>query len=529
MKKVIEQFRAAFNAMPVSKKISMSLVLGLVVAGFALMFLWANQIDYQVLYSNLSQEDVASIVSKLREQRIPYKLEGGGSLILVPAAKVYETRLALVSDRLPRGGNVGFEIFDQTSFSTTDFVQRLNYQRALQGELCRTIGEFREVEHARVLIVMPKDSLFVEDTKPPSASVLLKLRSSLPPDKVAGIVHIVASAVEGMTPEQVTVVDTTGKVLFKGPNQGDETALLSSNRLDYQRQIEGKIGGRVQSMLEGIVGRGKAIVRVSAEINFDQIDFSEEKYDPDNIVIRSKQRRLESTEKGGENELGIVPEDSGQKGIPPSQQAQIWSEKENEVINYEINRVTRRVTKPSGTIRRLSVAAVVDGTYEVITAQDGLKTQKYIPRTSKELDEFERIVKRAMGFNADREDQVHVSCFPLSISAGIEAPDVTGIDWLAYGSQYIRPAIKLVLLLVIFLVLLLVIFLFVVRPLLRSVKGIVTSVETPKALQESDEGLESAALPEPKVQGMRKKTIMLAKSNSDKTQQVIKGWLHEKE
>jgi flagellar M-ring protein FliF len=376
---------------------------------------------------------------------------------------------------------------------------------------------------------MPKDSLFVEDTKPPSASVLLKLRSSLPPDKVAGIVHIVASAVEGMTPEQVTVVDTTGKVLFKGPNQGDETALLSSNRLDYQRQIEGKIGGRVQSMLEGIVGRGKAIVRVSAEINFDQIDFSEEKYDPDNIVIRSKQRRLESTEKGGENELVIVPEDSGQKGIPPSQQAQIRSEKENEVINYEINRVTRRVTKPSGTIRRLSVAAVVDGTYEVITAQDGLKTQKYIPRTSKELDEFERIVKRAMGFNADREDQVHVSCFPLSISAGIEAPDVTGIDWLAYGSQYIRPAIKLVLLLVIFLVLLLVIFLFVVRPLLRSVKGIVTSVETPKALQESDEGLESAALPEPKVQGMRKKTIMLAKSNSDKTQQVIKGWLHEKE
>ena len=521
MKRVIEQFRAAFKAMPVSKKISMALVLGLVVVGFVLMFLWANQIDYQVLYSNLSQEDAASIVSKLREQRISYKLEGGGSLILVPAEKVYETRLALVGERLPRGGNVGFEIFDQTSFSTTDFVHRLNYQRALQGELCRTIGEFREVEHARVLIVMPKDSLFVEDTKPPSASVLLKLRSSLPSDKVAGIVHIVASAVEGMTPEQVTVVDTTGKVLFKGPNQGDETALLSSNRLDYQRQIEGKIGGRVQSMLEGIVGRGKAIVRVSAEINFDQIDFSEEKYDPDNTVVRSKQRRVESSEKGGENALGIVSVDPGQKGIPSSQQAQMRSEKENEVINYEINRVTRRVTKPSGTIRRLSVAAVVDGTYEVITAEDGLKTQRYIPRTSKELEEFERIVKRAMGFDADREDQVHVSCFPLSISAGIEAPDGTGIDWLAYGRQYIRPAINLVLLLVIFL--------FVVRPLLRSVKGIVTSVETPKALSESDEGLESAALPEPKVQGMREKTIMLAKSNSDKTQQVIKGWLHEKE
>lgn len=521
MKRIIEQFRAVIKAMPVSKKISMAIVLGLAVAGFALMFLWANQIDYQVLYSNLSQEDAANIVSKLREQRIPYKLEGGGSLILVPAEKVYETRLALAGDRLPRGGNVGFEIFDQTSFSTTDFVQRLNYQRALQGELCRTIGEFREVEHARVLIVLPKDSLFVEDTKPPSASVLLKLRSSLSPDKVAGIVHIVASAVEGMTPEQVTVVDTSGKVLFKGPNQGDETALLSSNRIDYQRQVEGKIVGRVQSMLEGIVGTGKAIVRVSAEINFDQVDFSEEKYDPDNTVVRSKQRRVESSEKGGENALGIVSVDPGQTGIPSPQEAQMRSEKEDEVINYEINRVTRRVTKPSGTIRRLSVAAVVDGTYEVITAEDGSKTQKYIPRTSKELEEFERIVKRAMGFDADREDQVHVSCFPLSISAGIEAQDGMRVDWLANGRQYIRPAINLVLLLAIFL--------FVVRPLLRSLKGIVATVETPKALPESDEGSESAALPEPKVQGMREKTVMLAKSNYDKTQQVIKGWLHETE
>ncbi|MBW1676978.1 MAG: flagellar M-ring protein FliF, partial [Deltaproteobacteria bacterium] len=260
--KTIEQFMAVFKAMPVSKKISMTVVLGLVVAGFAFMFLWANQIDYQVLYSNLSQEDAGNIVSKLKEQRIPYKLEGGGS-----------------------------EIFDQTSFSTTEFVQRLNYQRALQGELCRTIGEFREVEHARVLIVMPKDSLFVEDTKPPSASVLLKLRSSLSPDKVAGIVHIVASAVEGLTPEQVTVVDTTGRVLFKGPDQKDQTALLSSNKLDYQRQIEGKIAGRVQTMMEDIVGKGKAIVRVSAEVDFDQIDFSEEKYDPDSTVVRSKQRR----------------------------------------------------------------------------------------------------------------------------------------------------------------------------------------------------------------------------------------------
>jgi flagellar M-ring protein FliF len=523
MKRIIEQFKAVFKAMPVSKKISMAVVLGLVVAGFALMFLWTNQVDYQVLYSNLSQEDAANIVPKLKEQHIPYKLEGGGSVIMVPAEKVYETRLALAGERLPSGGNVGFEIFDQTSFSTTEFVQRLNYQRALQGELSRTIGEFREVDHARVLIVMPKDSLFIEDTRPPSASVLLKLRSGLSQDKVAGIVHIVASAVEALAPEHVTVVDTTGKVLFKGPNQGDQAALFSSNKLDYQREVEGKIERRVQSMMESIVGVGKAVVRVSAEIDFDQTDLSEEKYDPDNTVIRSRQRRVELSEKGGENALGVVSVDPGQP-VTSSQQAgtRTKSQKEDDVTNYEINRVTRHVIKPSGTVNRLSVAAVVDGTYEVVTAEDGSKTEKYVPRTSKELEEFEKIVKRAMGFDADREDQVHVSCFPLSISAGIEAPDETGTDWLAFGRQYIRPAINLVLIVLIFL--------FIARPLFKSVKGIVTTVDTPKVLpQPSQEAVMPDALPDTRLRDTKEKTILLAKDNPEKAFHVIKAWMQEGE
>ena len=519
--KTIAQFTAMIKAMPVSKKITMAVVLGLVVAGFAVMFLWANQIDYHVLYSNLSQEDAAKIVSKLEEQRVPYKLEGGGSLIMVPAEEVYKTRLALAGDKLPRGGNIGFEIFDQTSFSTTEFVQRLNYQRALQGELCRTIGEFQEVEHARVLIVMPKDSLFVEDARQPSASVLLKLRSGLSLDKVAGIVHIVASAVEGLTPEHVTVVDTTGKVLFKGPGEENRAALFSSNKLDYQREVEKKIAGRIQSMLEGIAGKGKAIVRVSAEIDFDQIDLSEEEYDPDSTVVRSRQRRVESSEKGGENAQGVASVDSRPSDLSRQAGTRTRSEKEDEVLNYEINRVTRRVIKPSGTVKRLSVAAVVDGTYEVVTSEDGSKTRKYIPRTSKELEEFENIVKRAMGFDADREDQIHVSCLPLSISSDIEAPDKTSTNWLAHGRQFVRPAINLALVLVVFL--------FVVRPLLKSVKGIVTTVGIPKSLPGSEEGSRPAALPEPGDEGLREKAISLAKNDADKTKQVIKGWLEEAE
>ncbi|NVL89804.1 MAG: flagellar M-ring protein FliF [Desulfobacterales bacterium] len=521
--KTTEQFSEALRVMPLSKKISMVVMLGLVVAGFALMISWVNRINYQVLYSNLADEDASSIISKLKEQHVPYRLEGGGSLIMVPADKVHETRLVLAGERLPRGGNVGFEIFDKTNFSTTEFVQRLNYQRALQGELSRTIGEFREVDHARILIVLPKDSLFIEDTKPPTASVLLKLRSSLSQDKVAGIVHIVASAVEGLAPEQVTVVDTTGKVLFKGPHQGDQTALFTSNKLDYQRQVEKKIAGRVQSMLEGIVGTGKAIVRVSAEIDFDQIDLSEEKYDPDNTVVRSRQRKAESSAKGGKNPTTPAL-NTGQAEIP-SQGAEpsTRSQKEDEVINYEINRVTRRIIKPSGTVTRLSVAAVVDGTYDVVTNEDGSKTKKYIPRSSKELGEFENIVKRAMGYNADREDQVQMSCFPLSVSTiteEVQAEEVVETGWMQYIKPYIKPAINLLLGIVVFL--------FVVRPLLRSAKGVFTTTGISRTLPATTEGLESASLPESEAKTIRDKTMMVAKKDVDKTQQVLRGWLGER-
>ncbi|MGD8513928.1 MAG: flagellar basal-body MS-ring/collar protein FliF [Deltaproteobacteria bacterium] len=521
MKTLIEQFVSVFKALPNSQKVSMAVVLGLVAAGFALMFFWANQVDYQLLYSNLSQEDAGNIVSKLREQRIPYKLAGGGEAILVPADKVYELRLAMANNGLPSGGHVGFEIFDHSDFSTTEFVQRMNYQRALQGELVRTISEFREVEHARVLVVMPKDSLFVEDSKPPTASVLLELRSTLSSDKVAGIVHLVASAVEGLDPDQVTVVDTNGRVLFKGPNQADQAALFSSTKLDYQREIEGQIAGRVQSLLEGIVGKDKAIVRVSSDIDFDQVDVSEEKYDPDSSVVRSRQRKSESSEKGAPNtsEALVTELDQGATAVQGASGTRAQTQKQEEVVNYEMNRVTRHVMKPSGTIKRLSVAAVVDGTYEVVTAEDGAETKKYVPRSPEELQEFEEIVKRAMGFDGDRGDQVYVSSLSLSMSPGLtQASAEKGIDWLGFGRRYLKTGLNLVLIILVFL--------FVVRPLVKSVKGIGTGLGGQRQLPVSQGGGEAGTLPEPQMD-IRQKTAMLAKNNTGQTEQLLRGWLNE--
>jgi len=521
MKTLIDQFVQVFKALPTSQKVSMAVVLGLVAAGFALMFFWANQVDYQLLYGNLSQEDAGNIVSKLREQRIPYKLAGGGEAILVPTEKVYELRLAMANEGLPSGGHVGFEIFDHNDFSTTEFVQRLNYQRALQGELVRTISEFREVAHARVLVVMPKDSLFVEDSKPPTASVLLELRSALSSDKVAGIVHLVASAVEGLDPDQVTVVDTNGRVLFKGPNQADQAALFSSTKLDYQREIEGQIGRRVQSLLEGIVGKEKAIVRVSSDIDFDQVDVSEEKYDPDSSVVRSRQRKSESSEKGAQDPSGafVAEGDQGTTALQGASGTRAQTQKQEEVVNYEMNRVTRHVMKPSGTIKRLSVAAVVDGTYEVVTTEDGAETKKYVPRSPEELKEFEEIVKRAMGFDEDRGDQVYVSSLSLSMSPDVDVGSAEkGIDWLGFGRRYLKTGLNLVLIILVFL--------FVVRPLIKSVKGIGTGLGGQRRLPVSQRGGEAGSLPEPQMD-IRQRTAMLARDNTDKTEQLLRGWLNE--
>jgi flagellar M-ring protein FliF len=523
MKAFIEQIVAVFRAMPTSRKVTMSVVLAVVVSAFAVMFFWANQIDYQVLYSNLTQEDAGEIVSKLREQRIPYQLSGGGSVVSVPTEHVYEVRLSLAKEGLPAGGSVGFEIFDQTNFSTTEFVQRLNYQRALQGELVRTISDFREVENARVLLVLPKESLFVEDSKPPSASVLLKLRSPLPPDKVSGIVHLVASAVEGLSPEQVTVVDTSGRVLFKGPNQADEAALVSSNKLDYQRQTEAGIAEQIQSMLESIVGKGKAVVRVSADIDMDQVDVSEEKFDPDSSVVRSKQRRTESADRSKGNGSEVRLEDTNQGTIPVQGGAdgRTSAQKEDEIVNFEINKITRHVSQSSGAIKRLSVAAAIDGTYEMAQAEDGTQTKRFVPRSKEELQEFEKIVKRAMGFDADRGDQVHISSFSLAVSEDLSFEE-PGVDWLALSRQHSRTLINIALVLLVFM--------FVVRPLLKSVKTINTVRDGGlRELPAGEKGneLPAESLPEPPADvGMREKTMSIARQHPERTEQMVRGWLH---
>ena len=298
------------------RNLSLVVVLLLSIVGFGSLIFWNSKPDYQVLFSNLSPEDAGEIIGKLKEKKIPYQLAFNGTTVMVAKDQVYDTRLSLVNEGLPKGGGVGFEVFDRTSLGTTDFVQKLNYLRAMQGELGRTIKQIKEVDQVRVHIVVPKESLFVEEQKKATASVFIKTRTgmTLGPSQVDGIVHLVASAVEGLDPGEITVVDTSGKVLSKR-QESNPIGQLTTTQLEYQRSIEEGLKKKVQGMLEEVLGFSKAIARVSADIDFQQVESTEEKYDP-TTILRSEQKTTErSTNSTGGMAGGEArPNPLGRKG-----------------------------------------------------------------------------------------------------------------------------------------------------------------------------------------------------------------------
>jgi flagellar M-ring protein FliF len=514
--------------MPLSQKLMMAFILFLTAAGFVGLYMYGQKTMYQPLYGNLSAEDAATIVEKLREQKVPFQIEGSGSLVLVPAEKVYDIRLSLASLGLPRGGGVGFEVFDETDFGTTEFVQKLNYQRALQGELSRTIKEFSEVADARVMIVMPKDSVFIEESKPASASVLLKLRGKLSKSKVAAVVNLVASAVEDLSPDSVTVVDTGGNVLSKRSGESGKETELADAKLEYKLTYETTLARQIQSMLERIVGSGKAIVRVAADMNFDQVDLSEEIYDPEVQVIRSRQTTTESSDssQGADNGISSVNPVAG-SGEPTgvSNQRTEKAQKQNETVNYEISRTLRRTVNPVAEIERISVAAVLDGNYTLETDRDGRQTRTFVPRTEAEISQFEDIVQKAMGYNADREDQVTVESFPFAYMEEMTLEGSPGTDWLALFKRYGHLGG--------YAVLVIVVFMFLIKPLTQVVQEVATQAGQGMLTVRAQENGElpgvpgREALPAPAEMSGREKAAFLARQDVEKTTEQVRGWLGE--
>jgi len=567
--KVNEMLNQFLTSPAKGRNLSIAAILLLCIIGFGSLIFWNSRPDYQVLFSNLSQEDAGEMVNKLKEKKTPFQLTNNGTTILIPKEQVYDLRLSLATEGLPKGGGVGFEVFDRTNLGTTDFVQKLNYQRALQGELSRTIKQIKEIEQARVHIVTPKESLFIEEQKKPTASVLVKTRSgmTLAPPQVEGIVNLVSSAVEGLEPGNITIVDTTGKVLFK---RADSTLMgqLTTTQLEYQKNIEEGLKKKVQGMLEEVLGPSKAIARISADIDFQQVEITEEKYDPAG-VLRSEQKNTEKSSttqvqaersstthvqtekssktqaqsplseevkegslelKGSDPSKGATPDNLRvqAKGNAPSPVNLTLAERQNEIRNYEISKTNKHVRSPMGRVVKVSAAVVVDGTY-----QGTGKSRQYVSRNPEEMKNIENIVKTAVGYNEERKDQVEVINMPFYWSViGEETSEEKPPVWEKYLQMYYKPVISLILaFLLIF---------FVVRPLLRK-KSLGLEKEDLSLLKSVPPGIlppqGAQAAPVAQVAQEKKtaavsfkdQTLQIAQEDPSKAARIVKTWLQEKE
>jgi len=336
-------------------------------------------------------------------------LSNQGKTIRVPANQVHEIRLKMASEGLPEGSEVGLEIFDETSLGMTDFIQKLNFQRALQGELSRTIKTLDAVDHARVHLVIPKQTLFIREKPKGKASVTIKTKAGkfLNERQVQGIVHLIASSVEGITADNVVVVDVKGNLL-SGSQETNAGAARSSSNYQHKRRVEQELEKNILAMLEDALGQGMIIARVTAKLDFEKNDQTEEIYDPDSAVIRSQQTASESTV-GATPTGGVIgvqaqlPAGENQGGTGTSGQPS-KRDKNNQVTNYEINKITRVVSKPTGTISKLSVAVMING----VMAENDAGEEEYQARTQEEMDKYTQIVQSAVGYNQERGDQIKV-------------------------------------------------------------------------------------------------------------------------
>jgi flagellar M-ring protein FliF len=521
LKKILEPFLALnpTKRMVVGGVVALSAIL------FTLLIVVANRTDYRPLFSNLTSEDAGEIVKSLKEQKIPYHIESDGKAILVPADKVYDLRLSLASDGLPQGGGVGFEIFDRKNFGMTEFVQKLNYQRALQGELSRTISQLTGVEQARVHLAIPEKSLFMDDEKHPTASVVLKMKSAntLRESEVQGVIHLVASSIEGMNPDDVTVLDSRGKVLSKTGNS-DPNGKMTTAMLEMQRTYEKAVEERVQSLLDKAVGTGKSVARVNAVFDFKQVEKFEERYDPEATVVRSEQRTEEKN--GSTSSASGIPGVQSNTGkttaaTPPPTVNQ--GTKSDETMNYEISRSTAKIIEPVGTLSKISLAIMVDGKYEGTPGAEGAAKLKYVPRTAEELQKIESLAKSAVGFNSERGDQITVANIPFQDSSD------AGLDEAAawYTAPIFMAILKNALIGFGFLALLF----LVIRPLLsilrssgkRHMEGF-APLNQPEGELESESKLALAMYASSQQQLIEK-----VKQDPYQTAQILQNWLHQRD
>jgi flagellar M-ring protein FliF len=442
---------------------AMVAVTAALISFFAFVIMRVTTPQMTTLFTDLSVEDSSGVVKELERQAIPFELRNDGAAILVPKDKVTRLRMKLAEGGLPKGGGVGYEIFDKSdALGTTSFVQNINHLRALEGELARTIHAIDRVQAARVHLVLPERPLFSRETPEPSASIVVRVRGALEPQQIRAIRHLVASAVNGLKPQRVSIVDEAGHLLADGAATGSD----ADNAVADERRasLEKRMRNQVEAIVSSVVGAGRARVELSADIDYNKITQTSDRFDPEGRVLRSSQTREESSATADNSgQVTVNNELPGNKGQDNGTPARDQSKKTEETNNYEISRTTKTEVTEAGRVNRISVAVLVDGSY----SKNDKGEMVYQERGKEQLDRIATLVRSAIGFDQKRGDQVEVVNLKFA-----EAPAVVPVAEPAglFGVlQFTKDDVMYVIELGVMMLLGLVVLFMVIRPLVKRI------------------------------------------------------------
>jgi flagellar M-ring protein FliF len=459
----VQGFFDFMKSLGAARMAAMAAVTLALVGFFALIMVRMSQPQMVPLFTDLSVEDSSAIIKDLERQAIAYEIKNDGAIILAPKENIARLRMKLAEGGLPKGGGVGYEIFDKSdALGATSFIQNINHLRALEGELARTIRGIDRVQAARVHLVLPDRPLFARDKAEATASIVLKVRGTLEQQQVRAIRHLVATAVNGMKPERVSVIDETGKLLADGASPADSQSGIGAD--DRKSAYESRLRQQVEAIVTSVVGPGHARVQLSADFDLNRITQTSDKYDPDGRVMRSSQTREEQSTSSDGKEGGPVSASTELPGTNKSEGGgpRDASKKTEEIVNYEISRITKTEVIEAGRVNRISAAVLVDGIY----AKNDKGEMAYQPRTKDEIDRIAALVRSAIGFDAKRGDQVEVVNLRFAENTPVSVGEPT--NWMTYLT-FTKDDIMRGAELGVMALLGLIVLLMVVRPLVRRI------------------------------------------------------------
>jgi flagellar M-ring protein FliF len=526
-----------------SQRISIIAVAVLTVAGLYAFSQWRHESDFRPLYTGMAPEDAAAVVQKLRESGVEYRLADNGATVLVPSAKQAESRLTLAAAGLPKSGRIGFELFDKSNFGATEFVEHINYQRALEGELERSVMSLAEVELARVHITMAKDSVFLEQQQPAKASVMVKLRphSQISPQNVIAIANLVASAVEGLAPESVSVVDMNGNLLSRprrlgGPDGTQSTA----EALELRQQFEKDLVTKIKATLEPVLGADRFRAGASVDIDLTSGDQQEETFDPTKSVMLSTQKTEDVVDRGTSNGIPGTASNLPRGNSTPSAGG-VGSARRSENATFQSSRIVRHTRIPQGMVKRMSLAVLLDQTAHW-EGQGAARHRVLEPPKPETIQSIKGLLTAATGLSTERGDQLIIESLPFETTLNPEpAPSgetpkkaaPTGPKWLQFLNEY-KDVIGLVSLAIVAVVVLLIMMLKFLRPKRRrmdadaaqQLEGSARVSELDANLAAAQIGAASPPIADDEME-ITDRVRQLAKRDVSTAANVVRLWLQE--